>query len=567
MAPRCLFPAFPCESYDEFLKGNCFPCDSTQQDDPEVAAKCGNMGYYADRSTGRGQLYLVTREEEPFCAHQFNIDIFSSENDLPLRTLGRLEAILTGDGTLSETFSITEKDDTEFFAGETMSRILVPHPALGFPHSVTLRYKSYSGWLSKGLAQWTIQKVVLTDSFGAKRSFCRPEISLASERQVFLDLLPGECELPEENTTLDPIDGISTTTSSTSDSTEENRLKDYQYSTSGPYDDDLDRLREKKEIIKLGSSYKISTNRSQSTETDSGFDNKERLPWQPLLENSIDGPNEINPHERSQQETGRSISDLSLSSSTTTKRQHEINEPILKSTTQRTANTVGDVQRPRDNSYFTIQLLPFRLGELIERAERYARETLFPFFSDAPRIFGLSPATSTSSTDRAQRSAFKTNRQPKYFPSLGELTFGGNSQSSETSRSQRRVDLPPPLSPTITVEQPDFVYDSSSPTTTSHPESSEELVAIDESRSSKNLLTLIHQQDSEPESRSDAPLALPPPDRYYISDLDALAGPNPVHIGLPTYAPTPRTTVSPNQFPYKFELNTDEPKVSTFPLK
>lgn len=26
---------------------------------------CGNMGYYADKSTGRGQLYLRTREEEP----------------------------------------------------------------------------------------------------------------------------------------------------------------------------------------------------------------------------------------------------------------------------------------------------------------------------------------------------------------------------------------------------------------------------------------------------------------------------------------------------------------------
>lgn len=25
------------------------------------------MGYYADKSTARGQLYLITRDEEPFC--------------------------------------------------------------------------------------------------------------------------------------------------------------------------------------------------------------------------------------------------------------------------------------------------------------------------------------------------------------------------------------------------------------------------------------------------------------------------------------------------------------------
>lgn len=93
------------------------------------------MGYYADRSTGRGQLYLVTREEEPFCgelrivlrlcktikmpntifyvhflfiAHQYNIEIFSALSELPLRSLGRWEVTLIGEAGLNETFTITE---------------------------------------------------------------------------------------------------------------------------------------------------------------------------------------------------------------------------------------------------------------------------------------------------------------------------------------------------------------------------------------------------------------------------------------------------------------------------
>lgn len=33
------------------------------------------MGYYADRSKGRGQLYLVTREEEPFCGRYVAKDV------------------------------------------------------------------------------------------------------------------------------------------------------------------------------------------------------------------------------------------------------------------------------------------------------------------------------------------------------------------------------------------------------------------------------------------------------------------------------------------------------------
>lgn len=66
VAPRCLFPAFPCDSYDNFIEGRCFPCDKALEH-TDNESKCGNMGYYADRSTGRGQLYLLTREEEPFC--------------------------------------------------------------------------------------------------------------------------------------------------------------------------------------------------------------------------------------------------------------------------------------------------------------------------------------------------------------------------------------------------------------------------------------------------------------------------------------------------------------------
>ena len=86
VVPGCHFPAFACETYDKvkmpwanvkgmilyfknwtsfskLLEGDCFPCV-----DPE---RCSNMGYYADRSAGRGIMYLATREEEPFCGILF----------------------------------------------------------------------------------------------------------------------------------------------------------------------------------------------------------------------------------------------------------------------------------------------------------------------------------------------------------------------------------------------------------------------------------------------------------------------------------------------------------------
>lgn len=29
--------------------------------------ECGQLGYYSDKAPGRGSLYLLTREDEPFC--------------------------------------------------------------------------------------------------------------------------------------------------------------------------------------------------------------------------------------------------------------------------------------------------------------------------------------------------------------------------------------------------------------------------------------------------------------------------------------------------------------------
>lgn len=74
----------------------------------KIDSICGAMGYYADKSTGRGQLYLRTREEEPYCAHQYSIKIHNNLYDLPIRTLGRIDVELESEGGLTEAFTITE---------------------------------------------------------------------------------------------------------------------------------------------------------------------------------------------------------------------------------------------------------------------------------------------------------------------------------------------------------------------------------------------------------------------------------------------------------------------------
>ncbi|XP_037920542.1 uncharacterized protein LOC119657613 isoform X2 [Hermetia illucens] len=502
VAPRCQFPAFSCNSYEDFLKGQCFPC---KEDGSDIGkSKCGNMGYYADRSTGRGQLYLVTREEEPFCAHQFHIEIHNSFNDLPLRTIGKLEATLEGEGGLNETFLITEKEDAEFFAGDVVSKIIVPHPALGFPTKLTLQYKSYSGWLTKGLPHWDIDKVILTDSYDRSHSLCKPSLSLSSGMPVHMSLLPGICDIPEESATTVPP------TTSELDQPGQDRV-----GVDG--EDGVESVKNRKDILNLGANFKISKNRTYTLEANGN--SYEILPWQPILEGNALDRDQIAESSRSLRSEDREIYEPILksnedhdSSSTVVSKgrnlhvfdEKEIVEPILKPTTPKTRKvkeiTYNSTEskkpaKSQDNGPMTVQLFPFRLGELLERAERYARETLLPLISEqAPKFFGFGTAKEPS------------ERKPRYIPRYEELAF---------QRSERRQD--------------------------NHEKS---LVSA-ESQNRRNILDLSRPQ------RADEQRKFTTTDIYYVNKIGKtwdlrtdgielasdLRDPHQIRIDLPTYRP------------------------------
>lgn len=526
------------------------------------------MGYYADKSTGRGQLYLVTREEEPFCAHQFHIEIHTSESDLPLRTIGKIEATLHGEHSLNETFSITDKDDAELFAGDVISRILVPHPALGFPKSVSLTYKTYSGWLSKGLPHWNINKIVLTDSFGSSYSMCRNYMLLESGNPVSIKLQPGICEITEENdVTFTPF--------------ETDNPKNVDGSGGGSVDD-VDKLREKKNVLNLGTNYKITNNKTYV------YTNKAaNLPWQPALENgnslernsaessrslqTIAAPGEIfepilKDRPQPKPHTGRSFN-IDGDKKMNVFAEEEIMEPILKATTARSRRMKQvPIESTRDNSYFNVQLLPFRLGEIFQRAERYARETLLPLISEqAPRFFGFG-------IDREE----PNQRRPKYIPKIGDI-------KNETVIRQRRINLPPVLNDTVfIVDSADDEYDTdfNDPNEKNSTASSADIKRSDQneahnivvdSRGTKNILSLLRIREKRTTSSplldlySNQGRSMPAASSEYYTNADAIrndANLKVVRINLPTYKPPTKSLTlsgkSPkarrrHSFPYQFE--------------
>jgi len=214
----------------------------------------------------------------------------------------------------------------------------------------------------------------------------------------------------------------------------------------------------------------------------------------------------------------------------------------------------NEVTRSRENTFFTIQLLPFKLGDLFERAERYARETLLPLISEqAPRFFGFGVGDP------------KSDKSPKYFPPLGEISEETN---DATVVSERKLDLPPSLTNSTLVELDDEINKNGAELSDNNDDNAEanstqiaELETaesqVGESRSSKNILSLLRTD----RSRKLIPVtkAAQSAERrsYYtgFSDGNIDEDLRIVHIDLPTYKPPPMISTL---FPYKFVKSTED---------
>ncbi|CAH2075142.1 unnamed protein product, partial [Iphiclides podalirius] len=361
VSPKCHFPAFPCTDYDAFLEGRCFPCSEDR--------RCGNMGYYADRSLGRGQLYLLTREEEPFCAHQYHVSVWGGSEAGEKTNYGRVTLTLHGDSGLNESFPMNKREIKS--GGARFTRVIVPHPALGVPLSASLHYAGYSGWLTAGARAVRVRKLLIADSFGKTSSFCKV-VRLMSDETVQLPLYPGDCQIVMDSE-------VANTT------TQEMTIKEEK--TKEP---SIDLLDNELPEDPPRSPFPVDTYEwASAVDTGRAFG----------MTNTKTAPNGLveiaepvlRPRAR---KTPRQRADVD---------DQEISEPLLRATQPpRTpppsrkpknyeASTTPAYEEREEETGFAVQFLPSRLASLISRAERYARDTLLPLVSAyAPRlpIFG-----------------------------------------------------------------------------------------------------------------------------------------------------------------------------------
>lgn len=468
VSPKCRFPAFPCHrGYDGLIKGDCFPCGPENSDRP-----CGDMGFYSDTSPGRGQLYLMTRDEEPFCANQYQVKVFNSRSERATKSYGNLKVTLVGEGSFNETFTMTRKDDEELLVGAILQKIVVPHPVVTNLEAIEIKYTAYHGWISSGLITWNIDKVLIVDSFGKSTSICKRGLTLESGKAVYLRLQQGDCVIQSEadNVTIinDPI---------------VDKFPQEKQGGIGPFT--RDQNWEKKETL----SVELLSNERTSLKKNLGPFTKDQNPkpldvkentrntnseTKVIVENSdttrnnnrwtyidITDSGDSNSLENSEFESGRGFSSPNFIHKTTiakttktpiktenvlenhepllkvakketarSMKLPEITEPILKSRSTRQNIKAALVQdekieeSPTTTRSFTVQFLPERLAGILAQAERYARQTLLPLISQyTPSFVGIG-----------------RNERPKYFPPLGDIADEKQEKETPSKKSTQTVE-------------------------------------------------------------------------------------------------------------------------------
>lgn len=280
------------------------------------------------------------------------------------------------------------------FAGDYISKIIVPHPALNFPKKITITYQVYRGWLTRGLSAWSISKVILGDSFGESYSLCK-HFDLESGIPLSITLEQGDCHEEELLLLAEKA------------SQEASAKLDLTKNTTEIYPT----LNVTSDVMSLGKHIPLERNETESITTEKQTLSIINASWKPMINMNITKPASNESEEMDEKDLN--IGERMPKKAKTDKRSFgELGEddlmnsmPIRDDSSDMeeliSDEDVAIVDENSENKFVTVQLFQYRLGDVFEKAEKYARFTLFPMLSEQiSNIFNFdSTEKDTASTD------------------------------------------------------------------------------------------------------------------------------------------------------------------------
>ncbi|XP_068244010.1 pancreatic triacylglycerol lipase-like [Palaemon carinicauda] len=120
---KCPYMAFQCNSYQQYLNGNCQSCG-------EDGTQCARMGYFADNWPGAQNqsytsFYLSTTSGPDYCVYHYQLKINLGDPDKIGGSLrGKLKVSFFNDEGNIRDFDLTPEDPETFDRGETYSYML-----------------------------------------------------------------------------------------------------------------------------------------------------------------------------------------------------------------------------------------------------------------------------------------------------------------------------------------------------------------------------------------------------------------------------------------------------------
>ena len=182
----CRFTAYPCQSFEQFVRGECLSCG----DYP-----CPIMGLYANKyetstSKPRGKFYLATGKSSPYCRVTYGIAVHLSAGMQSAE--GLLELAFVGSNGKTANHTVYS---THFVAGQIYKDILMSPEHISNFSRVTLTFIENSqiwSWIWTGVI--TIDKVTVTDGQTRKtKYYCGRNIVIHSGSSVTLTTLSAVC--------------------------------------------------------------------------------------------------------------------------------------------------------------------------------------------------------------------------------------------------------------------------------------------------------------------------------------------------------------------------------------